>query len=73
MDGKAFAAEQKMRELKKTLSRNKRMEKFKGKRIKPNELIKKATFNLNNTRSAKYGYLTPSPPPPTPFPYPLTN
>ena len=56
MDGKAFAAEQKMRELKKTLSRNKRMEKFKGKRIKPNELIKKATFNLNNTRSAKYGY-----------------
>ena len=33
------------------------MEKFKGKRIKPNELIKKATFNLNNTRSAKYGYL----------------
>ena len=32
------------------------MEKFKGKRIKPNELIKKATFNLNNTRSAKYGY-----------------
>ena len=56
MDGKAFAAEQKMRELKKTLSRNKRMEKFKGKRIKPNELIKRATFNLNNTRSGKYGY-----------------
>ena len=32
------------------------MEKFKGKRIKPNELIKKATFNLNNTMFAKYGY-----------------
>ena len=32
------------------------MEKFKGKRIKPNELIQKATFNLNNTRSAKQGY-----------------
>ena len=31
-------------------------EKFKGKRTKPNELIKKATFNLNHTRSAKYGY-----------------
>ena len=23
---------------------------------KPNELIKEATFNSNNTRSAKYGY-----------------
>ena len=55
MDGKAFAAEQKIRELNKTLSRNKRTEKFKGKRVKPNELIKKATFNLNNTRSGKYG------------------
>ena len=32
------------------------MEKFKGKRIKPNELTRKATFNSNNTRSAKYGY-----------------
>ena len=32
------------------------MEKFKGKWIKPNELIKEATFNSNNTRSAKYGY-----------------
>ena len=42
--------------LKKLLLRSKRIEKFKGKRIKPNELIKKATFNLNNTRSAKYGY-----------------
>ena len=27
----------------------------KGKRTEPKELIKKATFNLNNTRSAKYG------------------
>ena len=26
------------------------------KRVKPNELIKKATYNLNNTRSAKYGF-----------------
>ena len=40
-DVKAFAAEQKNWELKKTLLRSKRMEKFKGKRIKPNELIKK--------------------------------
>ena len=54
--GKAFAAERKITELKKTLLGNKRMEKFKGKRIKPNELIKKVTFNLSNTRSAKYGY-----------------
>ena len=54
--GKAFAAEPKIRELKKTLLRSKRMKQIKGKRIKPNELIKKATFNLNNTRSAKYGY-----------------
>ena len=55
-DVKAFVAEQKNWELKKTLLRSKRMEKFKGKWIKPNELIKEATFNSNNTRSAKYGY-----------------
>ena len=54
--GKAFAAEQKNGELKKTLLRSKCTKKFKGKWTKPNELIKKATFNLNNTRSAKYGY-----------------
>ena len=54
--GNAFAAEQKIRELKKTLLRSKRMEKFKGKKIKPNELIKNSTFNLNNTISANYGY-----------------
>ena len=40
--------------MKKLLLRSKRIEKFKGKHIKPNELIKKATFNFNNTRSAKY-------------------
>ena len=38
-----------------TLLRSKRTAKFKSKRIKPNELIKKVTFNLYNTRSAKYG------------------
>ena len=54
--GKAFAAEQKIRELKKLFLRSKHIEKFKGKHIKPYELIKKATFNLNNTKSAKYGY-----------------
>ena len=55
-DGKAFAAERKIRELKKLLLRSKRVQKSFSKRIKPNELIKKATFNLNNTRSAKYGF-----------------
>ena len=54
--GKAFAAEQKIRERKKLLLRSKRIENIKGKCIKPNELIKKATFNLNNTKSAKYVY-----------------
>ena len=47
---KAFAVEQKIRELKNHLLKSKRIEKFKGKRIKLNELIKKATFNLNSTR-----------------------
>ena len=54
--GKVFAAEQKIRELKKSLLRSKCTENFKEKQVKPNELIKKTTFNLNNTRSAKYGY-----------------
>ena len=39
--GKDFAAEQKIRESKNVLFRSKRIEKFKGKRIKPNKLIKK--------------------------------
>ena len=54
--GKAFAAEQKIRKLKKLLLRSKRIQKLQGKRVKPNELIKKATFNLNNVKSPKYGY-----------------
>ena len=40
-DGEDFAAEQKIRELKQLLLRNKHVEKIKGKRIKPKELIKK--------------------------------
>ena len=39
--GKAFAAEQKIREFKKILIRSKRIEKYSKKRIKPNDLIKK--------------------------------
>ena len=54
--GKSFAGEHKIQELKKTLLRSKYMVKFKGKRIKPKELIKKATFNANNRGSAKFGY-----------------
>ena len=51
--GKAFAAEQKMREFKKLLFKNKMVEKRLNKRIKPNKLILKATNNLNNTKTAK--------------------
>ena len=54
--GKASTAEQKIRELKKLLFRSKRIQKIDGKRVKPNDLIKKSTFNLNNTRSAKYDF-----------------
>ena len=53
---KAFAAEQKICELKKFLLRSKHIQKFKGKRIIPIKLIKKAIFDLNNIRSLKYGY-----------------
>ena len=53
---KSFAAEQKNCELKKLLLRSKRTKKYMGKGIKPNELIRKSAFNLNNKRSAKYGY-----------------
>ena len=38
--GKAFTAEQKIRELKKLLFRSKRIQKIDGKRVKPNDLIK---------------------------------
>ena len=41
---KAFAAEQKICELKKLLLRIKHIEKPKGKHIKPNELIKKSNI-----------------------------
>ena len=54
--GKAFAAEQEICELKKLLLRSKHIAKFKGKWIKPKELIKKATLYLNNIRSAKYRF-----------------
>ena len=52
--GKAFAAEQKIKEFKKSLLRSKRFEKSRRNRIKPNDLIKKAVQNMNETISTKY-------------------
>ena len=53
--GKAFAAEQKIREFKKLLLKSKRFIKSSGKKIKPNYLIKQAVENMNETISSKYG------------------
>ena len=53
--GKVFAAEQKIRELKKILLKSKRFVKRGGERIRPNQLIKKAVENMNETASTKYG------------------
>ena len=52
--GKAFAAEQKIREFKKILLRSKRFEKLRKKRLKSIELIKKVAQNMNETISTKY-------------------
>ena len=52
--GKAFAAVQKIREFKKILLRSKRFEKLRKNRIKPNDLIRKAAQNMNETISTKY-------------------
>ena len=53
--GNAFAAEQKIKEFKKILLRSKRFEKSEGNRLRPNDLIKKATQNMNETILASYG------------------
>ena len=55
--GKAFAAEQKIREFKKILLRSKRFEKLRKNRIKPNDLIRKSPQNMNETISTKLTYL----------------
>ena len=52
--GKALAAEQKIREFKKLLLKIKSLYKKNGMRVKPNELIKKTTTNMNKTRTSKY-------------------
>ena len=52
--GKAFAAEQKIREFKKLLLKIKSLYKKNGMRVKLNELIKKTTTNMNKTKTSKY-------------------
>ena len=47
--GKAFAAEQKIRELN-------LLKTFKKNRIRPNKLIRKAVQNMNEPISTKYGF-----------------
>ena len=53
--GKAFAAEQKIRELKKVIFKTKRTYKLQKKKINSREIIKKAVENLNRINSEKYG------------------
>ena len=53
--GKAFAAEQKIREFKKILLKSKRFIKRKGQQLRPLQVIKKAVENMNETISTKYG------------------
>ena len=52
--GKVFVAEQKIGKFKQILNQSKRLVKRGGKRLKPNELIKKAVENMNETLSQKY-------------------
>ena len=49
--GKAFAAEQKTREFKKLLLKTKNLYKKEKKKLKPNEIIKKVTTNMNKTKT----------------------
>ena len=52
--GKAFAAEQKIREFKKLLLKMKDLYKKSKRKIMPNEIIRKATANMNKTKTEKY-------------------
>ena len=52
--GKAFAAEKKIGQFKKLLLKGKRIEKQRGKRLKPLNLIKNVTEHMNNINSTKY-------------------
>ena len=52
--GKAFVAEQKIREFKKLLLKVKALYKKNKMKFKPIEIIKKTTTNMNKTKSTKY-------------------
>ena len=52
--GKAFAAEQKIREFKKLLLKTKNLYKKSKMKIKTNEIIRKVTANMNKTKTLKY-------------------
>ena len=52
--GKALAAEQKLRELKKRIFRLKSLEKKPLKRISPHEIMIKSADNMNSLPTAKY-------------------
>ena len=54
--GKAYAAEQKIREFKKILFRLKKTYKRLKKRLNSAKLIKKAVHNMNNVKTTKYGF-----------------
>ena len=51
---KSICCRTKIKRFKKRLLRSKRLEKQRGKRIKPNNLIQKAAQNMNETISTKY-------------------
>ena len=52
--GKAFAAEQKVRQFKKLLLKIKDIYKKNKMKFKPNDIIRKTTANMNKTKSTKY-------------------
>ena len=52
--GKAFAAEQKIREFKKMLLKVKTFYQRSKTKLKPNEIIRKVTANINKTKTTKY-------------------
>ena len=57
-EGHAVATEQKIRELKKQLKNFKQLNKIEKKILKPNEVLKKATANMNLQPTRKYRVLT---------------
>ena len=57
-DEKAFATEQKIRDLKKMLNKSKTSEKSEGNRVNPKKSIKIAPKYLSKAKSVKYGFPT---------------